>query len=608
MKTLSQLFSLITILLLVACKQSSNNTTSTTQTVDVIAWQDAQNYYIQHMGEAISYLDSLKQSGVNGTSSKYYFTKAREAFKIAEPFASYLNPEVGHRTNGPALPVYKEDTGKVLHPIGLQKIEESVYEQDITEADFNQEIKITQGLMSVLKGDMTKRQLTPQRFFRATHQQLFRLVSLAISGFDTPVSHLGISETAISLNSLYKVYEFTLQPSIIKKDAQLDQQFKNSIEKAVQYVKNNTDFDTFDRFTFTRDYLNPITTQWVNIRKTADIWEPTTTDPFNYDAPTFFENNSFNLNYFTPVNNRNPSTAQIDLGKKLFFDTNLSANHNMACVTCHAPNKGYADGLKASLDNNGKPLQRNTPTLINSAFQRSFFWDGRSETMIEQIASVFLNEKEFNTNVHQFSEDILKDSTYIKAFKGAYGHIPKKNTDVIKALSSYISTLNSFNSRFDQNIRGEINDFTDQERLGYNLFMGKALCATCHFMPLTNGTVPPFFSETEKEVIGVPKTADNKENDDDLGFYFKYEEALHKGMFKTPTVRNVSITAPYMHNGVYDSLEQVMDFYNRGGGGGLGFDLPHQTLPFDELNLTTEEQQAIIAYLNTLTSVPEEKY
>ena len=335
MKTLIQLSILTTTLLFIACKQKSNSATTAMKTVDVITWQKAQTYYIQHMDKAINYLDNLKQAGVNGTKSKYYFAKAREAFKIAEPFASYLNPEVGHRTNGPALPVYKEDTGKILYPIGLQKIEESVYEQDITDKDFNQEIKITQGLMLVLKGDMTKRQLTPQRFFRATHQQLFRLISLDISGFDTPVSHLGIKETATSLNSLYKVYEFTLQPSIIKKDALLDQQFKNSIENAVKYVENNTNFDTFDRFTFTRDYLNPITTQWVNIRKTADIWEPTTTDPFNFDAPTFFENNSFNLNHFTAVNNRNPSKAQIDLGKKLFFDPNLSANHNMVLFSTY---------------------------------------------------------------------------------------------------------------------------------------------------------------------------------------------------------------------------------------------------------------------------------
>ena len=134
-----------------------------------------------------------------------------------------------------------------------------------------------------------------------------------------------------------------------------------------------------------------------------------------------------------------------------------------------------------------------------------------------------------------------------------------------------------------------------------NLFMGKALCATCHFMPLTGGTVPPFFAETEKEVIGVPETAANKQLDDDLGFYFMYEEPIQRGMFKTPTVRNAGVTAPYMHNGVYATLEEVMDFYNKGGGAGLGFDLPHQTLPFDNLQLNATELQALTDFVRTLT-------
>jgi len=590
---------ILTLLLsLSACK------TDKTETIDVIHWDVAQNYYIDNLDIASKYLDSLKTEGLTGKNTKHYFKLAREAFKKAEPFASYLNPEVGHRANGPALPVYKEDTGKILKPIGLQKIEESIYEQETSIIDFEQEIYVTKGLFSILKGHMEKRMLTPQRFFIATHQQLLRIVSLGISGFDTPVSHLGLLESAVSLNSLKIIYENTIQSLIIKKDSTLDKDFKDNITKAIQFIKSNTDFDTFDRFAFTRDYLNPITRNWVSIRKTAAIWEPTNTEPFNFEAPTFFESNSFNLNYFTPTTNRNPSDKQIALGEKLFFDTQLSANNSMACITCHSPALGYADAMILNLDNNGNKLQRNTPTLINSAFQKSFFWDGRSETMIEQISSVFLNDKEFNTNVHTFSEAILQDTTYVKLFKEAYGQVPKNNANVIKALSSYISTLNGFDSKFDRNIRGEIDTYTEEETLGYNLFMGKALCATCHFMPLTNGTVPPFYNDTEKEVIGVPKNADNKENDTDLGFYFKYKEDLHKGMFKTPTLRNIDITGPYMHNGVYQTLEEVLNFYNLGGGGGLGFDLEHQTLPFDNLDLTEPEQQAIIAYMKTLTDNP----
>lgn len=594
-KMVKKLFVVYTLILLCSCKEEKEEVKL------MVDWPAAQNYYLNNINDAISYLDSLKPEQIDVENSKKYFALARQAFKKAEPYASYLNPEVGHRANGPALPIYKEDNGKIAKPIGLQKIEESIYEGETSVSDFNKELFITKGLLEVLKKGIEKRELNPERFFITTHQQLFRIISLAISGFDTPVSHLGINETKISLESLKTVYNLTIQSIIKNKNKALDTAFVSLVEKAIEFIDKNTHFETFDRFTFTKDYMNPITRNWVKIRKESNLWEPVNSQPFNFDAPTFFENNTFNINYFTSPTNRNPTKKQIALGEKLFFDKKLSSNGTMACATCHIPSKGYADGIITNLDNNRNPLQRNTPTLINSVFQQSFFWDGRSNTLMDQISVVFTNDKEFNTNVHKFSRDILKDSTYIKLFKDAYGRIPKKNNEVIKAISSYVATLNGFDSKFDKNIRGEENTYTEEEKLGYNLFMGKALCATCHFIPLTNGTVPPFFYETEKEVIGVPETAENKKLDDDLGFYWKFNEALHKGMFKTPTVRNIDLTAPYMHNGVYETLEQVMGFYNKGGGGGLGFDLEHQTLPFDALSLSENEQQAIIAFMKTLT-------
>ncbi|MEN1786063.1 MAG: cytochrome c peroxidase, partial [Bacteroidota bacterium] len=390
-------------------------------------------------------------------------------------------------------------------------------------------------------------------------------------------------------------------PLIQQSDTSLDESFVKNIKASKAFIISNMDFETFDRFVFIRDYMNPITRNWVAIRKTADIWEPVNHKPFNFDAPTFFEKDAFNTDYFMPTVNRNPTEVQIALGKKLFYDPKLSQTGNMACVTCHDPNKGWADGRTVSLDNQGQPLVRNAPTLINSAWQQAFFWDGRAGNLMDQIGTVFTNEKEFDSGVHQFSEAILLDSTYVPLFDKAYGGRGPRNINVIKAIASYVSQLNGFDAKFDRNIRGEEDNFTPSEKLGFNVYMGKALCATCHFIPLTNGTVPPFFSEHEKEVIGVPETVANTELDDDLGFYWRFGLDLHKGMFKTPTVRNSAITAPYMHNGVYSTLEQVMNFYNKGGGGGMGFDLPYQTLPFDNLELSEEELEALVAFMKTLT-------
>ena len=593
--------SILLLMFFISCKDGSKQLVNNHEKGPGIDWTGAQKFYHSHMTRAVELIDSLSHLNPESEKAKEVFKKLRVNFKKAEPYASYLNPAIGHRANGPALPIFAEDTERVLAPLGLQKIEETIFEGGEDATVFIRETNLTKGLLVNLLENTGERSLNAERFFIATHQQLMRIVSLGIVGFDTPVSLWGLEESKISLQSLYTVYGLSIQNLVQDKNQNLDTSFTENIKMAIQYLDQDTDFETFDRYTFIRDYMNPITRNWVSIRKESGLWAGVNNKPFNFDAPTFFEKDAFNLTYFTPPVNRNTNEKQLALGKKLFFEPKLAKDGTMSCATCHIPEKAYSDGITANLDNTGNALQRNTPTLINVAFQKSFFWDGRAENILDQITSVFTNEQEFASSVHEFSTEILSDSTYTAMFKEAYGKVSTRNTDVIRALSTYISTLNGFDSKFDRNMRGEESNFSEEEKLGMNLFMGKALCATCHFMPLTNGTVPPFFSETEKEVIGVPETAFNQELDDDLGFFWRYGKEVHRGMFKTPTVRNVALTAPYMHNGAYQTLEQVMDFYNQGGGGGMGFDLEHQTLPFDELQLSDSEQRAIIAFMKTLT-------
>jgi cytochrome c peroxidase len=137
---------------------------------------------------------------------------------------------------------------------------------------------------------------------------------------------------------------------------------------------------------------------------------------------------------------------------------------------------------------------------------------------------------------------------------------------------------------------------------GFNLFMGKAKCATCHYMPLFNGTFPPRYMKIESEVIGVPQSIAKNVVDTDMGRYDIIKTPAFKHAFKTTTVRNASRTAPYMHNGVFTMLEQVIDFYDKAGGAGLGMNLDNQTLPTDKLNLTTKEKKDIIAFIGALDS------
>ena len=156
---------------------------------------------------------------------------------------------------------------------------------------------------------------------------------------------------------------------------------------------------------------------------------------------------------------------------------------------------------------------------------------------------------------------------------------------------------------FDRNINNIESTLTASEIKGFNVFMGKGKCATCHFAPVFNGTVPPLYNDTEMELIGVPKEAVWKDAtiDPDLGRYHFFKTDNRKHFFKTPTVRNVEKTAPYMHNGVYQTLEEVVRFYNVGGGAGLGLDLEYQTLPPDSLHLSEDEIKGLVDFMRSLT-------
>jgi cytochrome c peroxidase len=150
-------------------------------------------------------------------------------------------------------------------------------------------------------------------------------------------------------------------------------------------------------------------------------------------------------------------------------------------------------------------------------------------------------------------------------------------------------------------MRNEITQLSEQEKKGFNLFMGKGKCGICHFMPVFNGTAPPSFTHTDSEVIGVFESTKSKKLDKDLGRgkLNPFEDWLYA--FKTPTLRNIGKTAPYMHNGAYKTLEDVIDFYNNGGAVGMGVDLPNQTLASDKLNLTATEKKSLISFLQTLS-------
>ena len=209
-----------------------------------------------------------------------------------------------------------------------------------------------------------------------------------------------------------------------------------------------------------------------------------------------------------------------------------------------------------------------------------------------------------NSTIEDMISKLNLSEEYQELFKISFKGTPDTVINyygMLKAISEYEKTLISMNSRFDKYIKGDYKQLTNQEINGYNIFSGKALCGSCHFFPLFNGLVPPIYNDTEYEVIGVPEKMNRKLIDKDQGRIIVSRVSIHQYAFKTSTVRNIELTAPYMHNGVYKTLDDVIDFYNKGGGQGIGINLPHQTLPFDSLQLTKQEISNIKSFMLSLT-------
>jgi len=193
-------------------------------------------------------------------------------------------------------------------------------------------------------------------------------------------------------------------------------------------------------------------------------------------------------------------------------------------------------------------------------------------------------------------QSLFAKAFFVKTQKGI------SSDQVTNALASYIRSLTKLNSRFDEYMRGNEGALSKQELKGFNLFMGKAKCATCHFAPLFNGVTPPKYVESETEVLGVPVSLADSTLDPDLGYYSVIGVDSYKYAFKIPTIQNINKTAPYMHNGVYETLDEVMEFYNNGGAVGLGINLSNQTLSEESLRLTEKEKEDIIAFMESLES------
>ena len=550
--------------------------------------------YNNYLSNAITHLGKINLESTSSSERKEFYKTARKYFKLMEPILAYSDKNNYKSLNAPNIIQVKgeesQDT-RVINPIGFQIIEENLYEDQIDTLVLNRAVNVTRDRLKLIQKNVALK-LKDYHIIWMLRDQIVRIATTGITGFDSPVLSQSLLESNYTYNTIIEIVKMNEDKF---KSKELKDKF---IEEIIAAQKDlDHDFDTFDRFTFIKKHTDYQLKLLVNIQKDWNVTFPFEMALSN-SMTTLFSDTAFNIDYFSDqLSDTTKLSEKIIFGKELFNDKSLSKDYTMACATCHIKDLAFTDGKKTF----DKIQTRNTPTVAYSAYQQAFFMDARAGSLEGQVVGVVKNHNEFNMSMDSVVARVMNNETYKNKLSDLYKN-KRVDYNIRHAIASYIRSLNSFDSKFDKNIRGEENTLTKEEQLGFNLFMGKAMCATCHFAPVFNGTVPPNYTDTELEFIGVPATKDtlNAKLSPDLGRYELFKTPERKHFFKTPTVRNSGVTAPYMHNGVYTTLDEVMDFYNKGGGAGLGIENDYQTLPFDNLKLSKEEIAAVTAFMETL--------
>lgn len=549
------------------------------------------------------------------------FVQARTAYKQLECFIAYYTPQAAKELNGP--PIDEVEEGVVVPATGFQVLEELLFPivQTTALSDILATISTMRSVSKRPRQVLNGQIFTDVHVFDALRLEIARILTLGLAGFDSAVRLSAVQDAVVSFSTLREVV--SVYSAEMPKGLQAS--LENAFRDCLSFLQQQGDFTTFDHATFYTRHANPLARLVWEVRDTLGIKVLPDMQALMPQAATVFDSAAFQPLFFAPLYARDVPTEQVTdrvaLGKKLFYDRMLSGEQNRACASCHQPEKAFTDGLPTSHAlTEGKMLARNAPTIINAGLQGAQFYDLRVNFLEDQATDVMTNADEMHGSLEQVVKRLRENTGYVRQFQRAFGGTGAEAVTQERlriALAAYERSLVRMNSRFDRFMRGDTTVLAASERRGFNLFMGKAKCGTCHFVPLFNGTVPPAYQKMEWEIIGVPSKAHTQVSanaksahvraviDSDVGRYAVEQVEQHRYAFKTPTLRNVALTAPYMHNGIYQTLEQVMDFYNHGGGAGLGIPLPNQTLAKDKLNLADQEQRDIIAFMTSLTDTTD---
>src|SRR5918995_6440848 len=278
---------------------------------------------------------------------------------------------------------------------------------------------------------------------------------------------------------------------------------------------------------------------------------------------------------------------KVELGKQLYFDARLSKNNSVSCAFCHNPGTGFADARQFSIGAFGTAGGRQAPTVYNTGFIPLQFWDGRAGSLEEQAIGPIHNPIEMAEEHRTVVPKIAKIPGYQKQFQLIFGGGASLQ-HIAEAIAAFERTIVSQNSAFDKYVLGDGKAMDEAAVRGLALFKGKARCVLCH-----NG---PNFTDDQFHNLGVPQVGPLKE---DLGRYMVTRAERDKGAFKTPTLRSIVETAPYMHDGVFKTLEDVIEFKDKGGQPN-----PHLSPLMKPLGLAPDEKTDLVVFMKALTGAP----
>jgi cytochrome c peroxidase len=564
------------------------------------------------LSDRIKSADITSPEGVNNLKSEIEL--ARIKLKGIDFWVRYLEPVAYKKLNGP-LPVEWENEvfEKYEKPYkregaGLSLAELYLANKNITKDSLEQLVRLSVTALNTFKADSITRQLdTFDHFFLCNRLYLLNLAAIYTTGFECPDYKNIIPELRGMLQSVKQIYtgynqSFPATP--------LTNDYLALYDKTIDFVNlQPADFARFDHFDFIKNYINPLFAINQELIGRYNVLSSSFNDfTLNNDCMSIF-----NKSLYMPQNAKGVYSLVSDketlkeikaVGKLLFYDPILSGNNERSCASCHKPTEYFTDtAAVTSLQFGGKSrLARNTPTLINVVYNHLLMLDGKHISLQSQGKDVMTNPLEMGCS----EEDILKKIMSCKEYRSAFKKFLKATPEnkeitfdyIASAITYFYTDFSNYYSPFDNAMNNNAPLGKDAVA-GFNLFMSKAQCATCHYVPQFNGVPPPYIS-SEFEVLGIPDDTTYSKLNADKGRYNVNPAFETNGAFRTGSLRNSEYTKPYMHNGVFSSLRQVIDFYDAGGGAGRKLDINNQTLSSDSLRLTQGEKNDLISFIHSL--------